>query len=140
MTIQITRISAEGQYLSTSYCDEGALQHEDTSLIYRGHARLREQYHDFVNNTPVDMPPCPGEHFVFDYKNKCWQMDIVSAWRSVKNQRNTLLSESDWVLLRAADQGSVPPAEWMTYRQALRDITTQPDPFNIQWPVMPGVE
>jgi len=23
---------------------------------------------------------------------------------------------------------------WATYRQALRDITTQADPFNITWP------
>lgn len=28
--------------------------------------------------------------------------------------------------------------QWASYRQALRDITTQSDPFNIQWPVPPG--
>jgi len=28
-------------------------------------------------------------------------------------------------------------AEWETYRQELRDITDQPDPFNINWPTPP---
>ena len=28
--------------------------------------------------------------------------------------------------------------EWETYRQELRDITTQPDPFNITWPSIPS--
>jgi hypothetical protein len=26
---------------------------------------------------------------------------------------------------------------WATYRQALRDITTQTDPFELNWPVTP---
>jgi len=28
-------------------------------------------------------------------------------------------------------------AAWATYRQELRDITTQSDPFNIIWPSKP---
>jgi len=28
-------------------------------------------------------------------------------------------------------------AEWVAYRQALRDLTTQTDPFNITWPASP---
>ena len=27
--------------------------------------------------------------------------------------------------------------QWQAYRQALRDITEQPDPFNIVWPETP---
>jgi hypothetical protein len=28
-------------------------------------------------------------------------------------------------------------AEWSAYRQALRDVTTQTDPFSITWPTKP---
>lgn len=31
----------------------------------------------------------------------------------------------------------VDKAAWATYRQALRDITTQLDPFKIDWPKQP---
>jgi hypothetical protein len=27
---------------------------------------------------------------------------------------------------------------WAAYRQALRDVTLQPDPFNIVWPTPPA--
>ena len=61
----------------------------------------------------------------------------IAQWTKVKSQRNTLLSQSDWVTVRAADTGVPPPQSWLDYRQALRDITTQSDPYNIVWPVQP---
>jgi hypothetical protein len=55
-------------------------------------------------------------------------------------KRNQLLAESDWTQLpdaRAA-MGAEKAAEWDTYRQALRDITNQPNfPVQIDWPVKP---
>jgi hypothetical protein len=54
---------------------------------------------------------------------------------SVRNHRNTLLSGSDWTQLADAP---VNKAEWATYRQALRDITTQEGfPWNVVWPTKP---
>jgi hypothetical protein len=58
---------------------------------------------------------------------------IKNEWTAIRQQRNRLLSESDWTQL--ADS----PADkdkWAVYRQELRDITTQEDPFSIVWPVM----
>ena len=58
---------------------------------------------------------------------------IRNEWTAIRQQRNRLLSESDWTQL--ADS----PADkdkWAVYRQELRDITTQEDPFSIVWPVM----
>lgn len=52
-------------------------------------------------------------------------------WATVRNQRNFLLLRSDWTQLPDAP---VDAATWAAYRQALRDITTQSDPFNIVWP------
>lgn len=52
--------------------------------------------------------------------------------------RDALLSQSDWVIVRAVDQGTPIPTDWQTYRQALRDITNQSGyPTNVVWPVAP---
>ncbi len=64
--------------------------------------------------------------------------DTGPAWAQVRAQRNALLAASDWVRLRANDRGELMPTEWLTYRQALRDVTEQPDPFAIEWPTAPA--
>tara|TARA_R110000868_G_scaffold89889_2_gene249905 strand:+ start:731 stop:1192 length:462 start_codon:yes stop_codon:yes gene_type:complete len=52
--------------------------------------------------------------------------------------RDMLLDESDWIVVRAVDQGTPIPTDWQTYRQALRDITNQSGyPTNVVWPVAP---
>ena len=56
-------------------------------------------------------------------------------WGEVRAQRNFRLFHSDWTQL---PDTSVDAAAWTTYRQALRDITEQADPFNIVWPSAPG--
>ena len=56
--------------------------------------------------------------------------------KSVRDQRNTKLAESDWTQVADAP---VDNAVWATYRQALRDITTQSGfPWDITWPDAPG--
>lgn len=57
------------------------------------------------------------------------RMDIV------RDQRNALLSASDWTQLADA---TVDKAAWATYRQALRDIPQQAGfPYNVTFPVTP---
>lgn len=58
----------------------------------------------------------------------------AQQWQQVREQRNELLAECDWTQLPDAP---VDRAEWATYRQALRDITDQANPFAIVWPVAP---
>jgi hypothetical protein len=58
-------------------------------------------------------------------------------WMSVRGERNTQLAECDWTQLPDAPLTNTQTAEWATYRQALRDITDQADPFNITWPEKP---
>lgn len=65
------------------------------------------------------------------------EIDAVSAEQaaSVRAQRNSLLSQSDWTQVADAP---VDKAVWATYRQALRDITAQVGfPFEVVWPVVP---
>lgn len=55
-------------------------------------------------------------------------------WIVVRGQRNMILARSDWTQLPDAQLTSTEIANWASYRQALRDITNQSDPFNITWP------
>jgi hypothetical protein len=56
---------------------------------------------------------------------------VGAQWDVIRTERNKLLAESDWTQLPDA---SADAAAWATYRQALRDITTQDNPFSIVWP------
>lgn len=56
-------------------------------------------------------------------------------WKQVRLERNAKLAASDWTQLPDAP---VDAAVWAEYRQALRDVTDQTDPFNIIWPTAPG--
>lgn len=58
-------------------------------------------------------------------------------WGAVRGQRNFRLAMCDWTQLADAPLSNVEMQDWGSYRQALRDITTQSDPFNIQWPARP---
>ena len=68
------------------------------------------------------------------------------AAEEVRTKRDKLLAECDWVTVKAIDQnaqdslGIQVPQVWLTYRQALRDITSHADFPNLQdadWPVAP---
>jgi hypothetical protein len=53
---------------------------------------------------------------------------------AVRNQRNRLLSDTDWMALT---DNTMTPA-WASYRQALRDITAQEGfPYSVIWPAKP---
>jgi hypothetical protein len=60
---------------------------------------------------------------------------IENKWIEIRDQRAQLLQESDWTQL-----GDIPQSvrdSWTTYRQQLRDITNQSNPFSIVWPTKP---
>tara|TARA_R110000868_G_scaffold89185_1_gene248374 strand:- start:1152 stop:1622 length:471 start_codon:yes stop_codon:yes gene_type:complete len=61
-----------------------------------------------------------------------------SQWAYVRADRNRNLMLCDWTQLADAPLTDEKRLEWVVYRQALRDITTQSDPFNITWPTKPA--
>lgn len=65
---------------------------------------------------------------------------LAQQWANVRTQRNQLLLDTDWTdtLSAAARLGQTLYDAWQTYRQALRDVPEQPDPFNITWPQPPN--
>ena len=59
---------------------------------------------------------------------------LDQAETAVRNQRERLLSATDWMAL--SDNTMTP--EWASYRQALRDITAQDGfPYSVIWPTKP---
>jgi len=59
------------------------------------------------------------------------QAKINTQWIVIRSQRNQMLKDTDWTQLI---DSPVDKETWAAYRQALRDITKQTDPFNINWP------
>ena len=62
-----------------------------------------------------------------------------AQWSAIRSDRNQRLADSDWTQLPDAALTNVQTAAWASYRQALRDITEQTDPFNIVWPALTSV-
>lgn len=61
----------------------------------------------------------------------------VKAGR-VRAERNRLIAASDWAVL---PDSSADKSAWAAYRQALRDVTEQPDfPESVEWPTAPNDE
>ena len=57
---------------------------------------------------------------------------------ALRMYRDTLLLQSDWTQAEDSPLSDSKKDEWKIYRQALRDITKQSDPFNITWPTEPA--
>lgn len=74
------------------------------------------------------------KYVLIDVDNEARSTIIDSRWNVIRMMRNEKLSETDWTRL---DDAPVDKEAWAEYRQALRDITTQEDPFNIVWPTPP---
>lgn len=83
------------------------------------------------------LPPQPTRAHKFSFDTLAWVPDVDLAWTQVRAERDARLAASDWVRLRAADLGEPVPPKWLQYRQALRDVTQQADPLNIEWPTPP---
>ena len=68
------------------------------------------------------------------------QIKNTNQWNYIKELRKNKLIESDWTcsVVDPPDSILLKRNEWLTYRQELRDITKQADPFNIIWPIPPS--
>ena len=100
---------------------------------------------DLAAGSVVDyVPPAPAdtemETFAWDaaLRRYVGRPTTAAHWRDVRAERDRRLLESDWVTLRSVERGEPMMKAWKDYRQALRDITTQPDPLNITWPEPPA--
>ena len=58
--------------------------------------------------------------------------------KAVRQERDKRLADCDWRVIKALESNIPQDFEWAAYRQALRDISTQPGfPWDITWPDTP---
>ena len=80
-----------------------------------------------------------AEQAEYDARNTAWTNDAPNRrMAELRRQRDALLAETDWM----ANSDVTMSAAWTTYRQALRDITSQTPSddalSNINWPSKPS--
>lgn len=62
----------------------------------------------------------------------------IEKTNEIRSMRNYLISETDWTQLDDTPVGNAKKLEWASYRQALRDIPSQPGfPWSVSWPEKP---
>ena len=83
-----------------------------------------------------------GEHVAFTPEEETARDAEEAAWAAGENdramaalrqERDQKLAETDWW----ASSDLTITDDQRTYRQALRDVPSQADPFNITWPTKP---
>jgi hypothetical protein len=84
----------------------------------------------------VQIPYTPEEQAEYDTKKAIWDASANDRKASeVRVERNAKLVQTDWTQISDA---TVDKQAWATYRQALRDITTQSGfPLTVTWPDAP---
>ena len=77
--------------------------------------------------------------------NKTWsavsysQDQIDAEWTRLRNIRNTRLRASDFTQIADAPLTAEKKTEWLSYRQALRDLPQNTvNPFDVTWPTQPS--
>jgi hypothetical protein len=60
-------------------------------------------------------------------------------WAALRAERDRLLAETDWVVVKSQEAGEAVPAAWQAYRTALRDLPANTsDPASPVWPTKPA--
>ncbi|TAF13949.1 MAG: hypothetical protein EAZ74_04830 [Alphaproteobacteria bacterium] len=124
-----------GQITKVVGCDNVQDQLSENEAYIEGNYPDDKYY--IVDGFAVLMPSKPSEYCVFNYKTKQWvdPRTPETQWPIVRAERNRKLQACDWTQL--SDIPLETKMLWETYRQELRDITNQPDPFNVIWPTKP---
>ena len=103
-----------------------------------------ELAHELFDHEPEGGSPLPDGVVTPSVLNaKIAEVRVSEAWRELREERDRLIAETDWVVTRAVDAsndglGIQLPQVWVDYRQALRDLPANTvDPANPVWPVKP---
>ena len=107
------------------------------NIKYYASKRDAEEIKD-VDGNSHDPKQYVQSHFVGQDDTKDARI-LADKWANVRRQRDRLLTESDWVIVKAKEEhiNTSIDKKWTDYRTALRDITKQSDPDSITWPTKP---
>jgi len=83
-----------------------------------------------------------------EINNKISELDAAEAMKLLREERNVLLSETDWMVIKSQETGVAMSDAWKTYRQALRDLPASSTPSldanydldltSVTWPTEPS--
>lgn len=137
-TYQIIAVDLAARYMEIVYTSEGnPLVHISARLPYEGetlesvvqmYAPVR-RWEELKLNTQTVAVGTQGSITVTG----------PTAFSIAYGNRNAMLANSDWTQLADVPLTAEEKADWATYRQALRDVPSQPGfPNNIVWPAAPN--
>jgi hypothetical protein len=86
----------------------------------------------------IPLPQQPSPHHDWEQGGWADKATVEQKWAWVRHVRDALLAKTDWIALSATERGRPVDPDVRQYRQALRDVTLQPDPYSIQWPPIPA--
>ena len=83
-----------------------------------------------------------------ELNTKVAELDAAEPMRLLREERNQLLSKTDWMVTRSIETGVAMSYDWKTYRQALRDLPASSSPSldeyydldltSVTWPTEPS--
>ena len=126
--------------MSTFYIHEGTRYFEGAPFTYNGinytHEGATDETFTSLGFKKVNSDPRPDDRFyvVNSYPNDEGHWDVQErdleelkkdAIRQAKSTAGTLLSESDWYIVRHAETGKAVPEDVKKYRSAVRAVETK---------------
>ena len=83
-----------------------------------------------------------------EVNKKIDELKAAEPMNLLREERDRLIAQSDWMIVRAKETSTNIPAAWKTYRQALRDLPASADPkldseglldmTSVTWPSKPN--
>lgn len=137
MTYSINPSANAVQIVSGECHDPGFHIVDDCQVLVAQQALNQQCQIRVVDGKVESSPVAPFAGALWDWDACTWVDSRNSGfeWKIIRHSRDRMLRESDWTQL--PDVPLATKEVWATYRQALRDITLQPDPFMVVWPTSP---
>jgi hypothetical protein len=115
----------------------------ETFGVYKVELKDSGYDNDDTKDVVEIIPTLSGSIYVQTYEVSNANEETINKrkeikWSEVRSTRNTLLAESDWTQFQDSPITGSSLTDWQTYRQSLRDVTNQSDPYNITWPTKPS--
>lgn len=138
--IEFMQVASSGEIVMHGECpdDQLSVQKMDGLELIEGEGEVGKHYYDWKTRQIREIPPAPNSFCHFDHETKQWAVNKDSALRTLREQRDRLLTQSDWVLLDDVPISESKRSAWRAYRQALRDMPQSTDFENVVWPTKPS--
>ena len=129
--------TATGQIFSSGNTQATAIEGRDGFMVVDG--PVDNTLYKVKNQQLVLLPPSPGADYIYNFTTSQWEVNLPLVTGQVLQQRSELLYASDWTQIPNGPLTTAQQTAWATYRQELRDITSQPGyPTNVVWPTPPA--